>query len=440
MKFTTRLRVSSALWVLPAAIGLMLLYFFKSFAIDYKVPEYQPKYAPSVTSSALLSFYALSYAIASSLSAWESGRLRRNHVWELAPSRSRIGITFHTLAPVIALSWLMLILPVGMALAKEETAPTPGILPLLITALLVATAHAVVGFGIGLRISHLIATPVLAVGVFFCVAAAWSYEPFWIRHISGQFPVDLMFAESASLVSLVPHVLFIGSLAAGVAILSIPVHGRRSRVCIPALACVISISGLLASYVTVKNWGANPPLSTGNVAMECSGQSPKVCLPAGTDTQVAVVQAEVASVLRKLENAGVAFEPPRSVVDSMANRRYPIASTRSRWQLPLIASQHEGTTGLQTVRKATELPCRHPSEGIYTRSVLLWSADLVGQRKAYLRQQRVELSRFRNREEVIALTEKRVAEVHAMPTAAQLKWYEDERKRACDPKQQSGAN
>ncbi|MFJ8855985.1 hypothetical protein [Streptomyces sp. NPDC102437] len=440
MNLTRRLRASSTLWAFPIAIGLILLYFFKSFAIDYRVPDHQPKYAPSVTSSVLLSFYALSYAVSSSLSAWESGRLKANHVWELAPSRSRIGIAFQALVPTVALAWLMLVVPVVMALAMTETAPTFGILPLLAMALFVAAAHSVVGFGIGLYVSRLIAAPILAVGVFFFVSASWSYEPFWIRHISGQFPVDLMFAETASISSLAPHILFIGSFAIGVAILSIPSHGRLSRFSIPALACFVSIFGLLAPYSMTKNWGPVPPLSVGNVTMKCSGQSPEVCLPAGTDTKVAVVQDQVADVLKKLESAGIVFDPPRSVIDSMANRRYPIASTRSHWQLPLIASQHDGTTRLQVVQKATEPPCRKPSFSIRARGLVLWSAEIVGQKDSYLRQRNLELSNFRNREEIISMEKDRVAEIHTMPFADQLDWYKEERKRACDPKQDSGVN
>ncbi|MEU8708560.1 hypothetical protein [Streptomyces sp. NPDC048565] len=440
MNLIRRLRAGSTPWAFPLVIGLILLYFFKSFAIDYKVPDHQPKYAPSVTSSVLLSFYSLSYAISSSLSAWESGRLKANGVWEIAPSRSRIGIAFNVLAPVVALSWLMLVLPVAMALIATDTAPTLGVLPLLIMAMFVTTAHSVVGFGIGLRVPRLIATPILAVGVFFFISASWSYEPFWIRHISGQFPVDLMFAESANIISLTPHILFIGSFALGIVTLSIPSFSKVSRSCITTAACAIWVFGLLAPYAIAKNWGAVPPLSAGNVAMECSEQSPEVCLPAGTGTEAASARAEIVVALEKLKGAGVPVEAPQSVIDSVVNRRHPVPSTRSRWQLPLIASQQEGTTQLQVVRKVTEPPCRNSVSDIHARSILLWSAGIVGQQDNYLRQQRLELSNFKNREEIIALEEKRVARVQSMSPAAQLEWYKKERKQACEPKQQTGAN
>ncbi|MDT0345086.1 hypothetical protein [Streptomyces litchfieldiae] len=227
MKIPTRLRVGSALWAFPLVAGMAGFCFFESFVPDFRVHEDQPDYAPTVTSAVLASLSPMVYAATSSLAAWESGRLRRDGVWGLAPARRRFRVAMDAVLPVVLLAWLVIAAVVAMALVREGVAPSLPSLSLPALAISVALAHAVIGFVVGLVVPRLIAAPLLAVGVFYAIAASWSYEPFWLRHISGRFPTDLMYGELPTLEAILPHLLFTGSIAAGLVLLCTAPHGSR---------------------------------------------------------------------------------------------------------------------------------------------------------------------------------------------------------------------
>lgn len=279
MKLGTRLRVSSATWAVPVCLGLIYLYFFKSFKEDFKPPSGQPEYAPYVVSSVLLSFYAVSYAVASGLSAWEAGRLKRDQVWKLSPVRFRYRIALESLLPVVAVAWILILVPVCMALVQEGTAPDAGSLVLVLMALVISLAHCVIGFCIGTITPPRLAPPILSVVVFYTVSAAWSYEPFWLRHLSGHYATDLSFGELPTTSSVVAPVAFIWAIAAAAVLFCTPARNRRARPLLWTAAVSVLIAGTYGSYSAVKEWGHTPPLSYGNVASTCAGQKPRVCVP-----------------------------------------------------------------------------------------------------------------------------------------------------------------
>ncbi|AZM47663.1 hypothetical protein DMB38_19390 [Streptomyces sp. WAC 06738] len=261
MKLGTRLRVSSATWATPLCLGLTYLYFFKSFKADFKPPAGQPAYAPYVVSSVLLSFYAVSYAVASGLSAWEAGRIKRDQVWRLSPVRFRHRIALESLLPVVAVAWFLILAPVGMALAQEGTAPDAGSMILVLMALVISLAHCVIGFCVGTVTPPRLAPPVLSVVVFYTVSAAWSYEPFWLRHISGRYATDLPFGELPTASSVIAPVAFIWAIAAAAILLCTPARNRKARALLWAAAVSVLVAGTYGSYSTVKEWGHTPPLS-----------------------------------------------------------------------------------------------------------------------------------------------------------------------------------
>ncbi|MDT0308606.1 hypothetical protein RM780_16805 [Streptomyces sp. DSM 44917] len=432
MTLLTRLRASSALWAAPVALGLVLLYFFGAFAENFRYVAGQPDYAPMVASYALTNIYALLYATASCLAAWESGRLKRDGVWQLAPARSRMRIAAQALLPVLGLAWAMALLPVAMALIREGVAPTPGsaILPLL--AMTVACAHLAIGFAVGLVVPRLFATPVLALVVFYAVAVSWSQEPFWHRHVSGQFPVDLGYAELPTPEALVPHVLFAGTIALGAILLCLPLRRPLLRAAVALAAVGIALAGTLTARGIVEDWGPVPPLSTGNVAVECMGRTPRICLPAGAAADESAIAAHVTDVFEGLRHAGVPVRAPETITDSMLRWREAPASTESEWWVPLTESFGDDRLALALVSRVVDFPCRDAdADPVAGRSAMLWAAGAVGADQAYLEWQRGEVQQFGDGQELLEQVVSRVAEVRTLPAAEQADWYAAETERAC---------
>ncbi|MDT0342408.1 hypothetical protein [Streptomyces litchfieldiae] len=432
MKISTRLRVSSALWAFPLVAGIAVLYFFQSYIPEFRTYEGQPGYAPTVVSSVLASSYAMVYAVASSLAAWESGRLRRDGVWALAPARRRFRVAADAVLPVVLLAWLVIAAVVAMALVREGVAPSLPSLTLPALAMSVALAHAVIGFVVGLAVPRLIAAPLLAVGVFYVVAASWSYEPFWLRHVSGQFPVDLMYGELPTLDALLPHILFTGSLAAGLALLCAPPPGTRQRIVGAVLGCAIAMAGTLTAQRMTADWDFNPPLTAGHVPVRCTGSAPAVCAPEALSGDLEVIHRQVTSTLSRLRAAGIEVPDLESVNDSSASGRHESASTERAWWFSLVSSHRSGTTPLAVVTHAVEIPCDEP-DPVLSRAALLWAAMAAGAEDLYLSWQREEMRQYTEGQDWLAAAEDRVAEAGRLSPSEQTDWFHAELRRACEP-------
>ncbi|MFD9886990.1 hypothetical protein ACFWZT_36640 [Streptomyces alboflavus] len=439
MRITALVRTCSALWAAPPALGLVLFYFYVSFSRDYEFTRGDIAYALEIVSFVLDPLYALAYATASCLAAWESGRTKRAGVWASAPARNRYAVAAQALLPVLVLAWSMLVLPVGLGLLGEGTAFTPDCVPLLSMALFVTAAHGVIGFAVGLVVPRLIAAPLLAMTVFYGVASsASSGEHMWPRHVSGAFSSVLAFGERTTWTALAPHFLFAGGIALGVALLGVTARNRAIRAAVPVIACGVALTGTLTAYGIAKDWGHTAPLSIGHARMTCVGSAPRVCVPAAGGAEPAKARADAEAVLTGLASAGVRVARPTTISDSVVNGVHPRPSTRSTWWLPLTTSQREATTRYQVLSQAVRFPCASTTDEVASRSATLWAAGNIGEQRRYLKGQREELAQFDNGAEVIALIQERVAKVRRSSAAAQASWYEGELARACGDTRRSG--
>ncbi|MEE1755716.1 hypothetical protein [Streptomyces sp. SP18CS02] len=374
-----------------------------------------------VVSQAIETQYAFAYAFASGLGVWESGRLRKADLWNIAPQRSRFRIAAAALAPVVVLTWLMLLLPVTVALVQTTTAPTPGSLLPLLMAMVLCMAHASIGFGVGLRVSPMIAAPVMMVLVWVVVAYSWTVDTMWVRHVLGQFPTTLMFGERATLLSLAPHILLTGGIAVGLWLLWLPLRQRLVRA---ALACLAVVCAAGGSWAVAHTWNYNPPLATRAAPERCLGEEPKVCVPEIAADRLPDVRSDVVSVLRDFNAVGVAHRP-EVVLDSMQSGRFSPKSTDTTWHLPLAAlstkQDHRYQTALATVR----FPCRRPDPmtGLVVQG---WVARVTHEEPAYQRMVG-PLPDARSQRRL----EGELSRVGAMPEAEQAEWFQDSLVSGC---------
>lgn len=413
MKFSTSLRSGSVRWAGPAVILLALLYYVVG---ETTPPSSYYHYAPSIVAEPLKTLYALAYAAAAALSCWESGRLREARVWALAPARSRYRIAVNALAPVIALSWLVVLAPPAVSLARSATMPTLDSLRLPLAAMVLCVAHAVIGFAVGCVLPRLIATPILAVADWVVVAFTRSVLPYWPRHVSGQFG-SVGYGEVPDLVTAAVPVLLVGGIAVGLVTLWLPVGWRALRV---VVAAAIGVGGVLGAYRTAADWPATPPLTGGHVAMVCEGTAPRMCVPELNADRLPQVQRDTAKALRILRASGATSADPRLITDSYADGRQHKPSTDTEWRMVLMDPVRNGSAVYQVVVRALHFRCENV-DAVSAHSAWLWAAIKTGQENVYQKRRAQE-----GRDPLAVKLERQVrldvVRVQRRPEAEQTRW------------------
>ncbi|SBT90416.1 hypothetical protein GA0115233_101871 [Streptomyces sp. DI166] len=373
MRIRAVLLSSSAKWAIPFAVALSLFYYYGS-----GTPRETFSYSPALVSSALGTLYAVAYAIASALAVWESARLRKGGVWAMGPVRSRYRVAWNGIIPAVATAWVVLVLPVALALGSVAALPTPAGLGPLVMAMVLCVAHATIGFGVGILAPPVVAAPLMAVIVWVLVAFSWSSDAFWMRHVSGQYPTTLMFGETATYKSLVPPLLLAGGIAAGVAVLWLPLRSKAAR---GLLAAAVPVVCSVLAVQAVQGWTANPPLLANQAAMECAGGAPKVCVPQAGPADAATVRKAAASVLADLHAAGYP-QTPDVIVDRLGEGRYPHPSTPNTWRVSLTRGLQQGELRYQITRAAVQFPCLRV-DPVHGNAVVLWAATVTGEQATY---------------------------------------------------------
>ncbi|MEV7569386.1 hypothetical protein [Streptomyces tanashiensis] len=462
MKFRALLRSSAALWTAPVWVGIVAFYFFYALHLQdpYEEVITGPLWAAQQVAFALEYFYAFAYAITLGLATWEGGRLKRDGVWELAPSRARWRVAGQALAPAVGAGWAILLLPVGMRLVETRLLPTPtAVLPLLMGVGIVC-AYAVVGCVLGHLAPRVIAAPFGAVAAFYVISKTSAYsDPLWPRHVSGQLSTSIAFGEYYSAPTVLLPFLVAATVAAAVA--AWWSRGSR-RIPLRFLGTTAALTTLVLSAQTASGWGVvDGPVSAGHATARCVGAAPKVCMAeaGGAVERLDDVRSEVVGSLEKLRAAGVDVTVPSTVTDGLLYERTRTRprSTASTWWLPLTAQAETAGPGgrIAGIRYAVLLssvtfPCSFPATitsdaptaWIINRdAAMLWAAYTVDAQDPYLRWRSGEYAQFANGPEVLAKVKERAEKGRALPTAAQrTAWFEQEKAKACRdmPKRPSG--
>lgn len=370
--------------------------------------------------------YPFAYAVASSLASWESGTLRQAGVWEMSTGRSRFLIAAQSLLPVVLLAWAMLILPVSVALLMEGVWPTWLSLRPLIMGLIVALCHTVIGFAVGRWLPRIVAAPLLAVTTWVAVAFAVTVDTPWVRHISGQFPEQLMFGEAAAFDALWPHVAVAGSLALAVALLWAPAR----LAWLPwALSLCVLAGGIVGTYSAVKDYDYNPPLLTAATDMSCARtthQGPRVCMPQATASPLPQAVEYTEQVLTSLRDAGVERRP-ELVIDSLPDGRFSKPSTATTWRAPLTLAAQQKNLKFALVVTAVRLDCARP-DPLLRRVTIAWAARITHTEEAWDRfRARID----RGHGQSYGVVDRKLDEVLALSPQAQAAWFNDSVSKAC---------
>ncbi len=412
MKFTTALRSSSVRWAGPAVLLLAALYYMTG---ETAPPSQYHHWAPAIVSAPLMTLYALAYAAAAGLGVWESGRLRKAHIWESLPSRSRYRVAANILLPVVIPSWAVLLLPPAISLARSGTAPTLDSLRLPLMGMLVVVCHAIAGFALGSVLPRLIAAPVVAVVDWIAVAFTRATEPYWLRHVSGQFS-DIGFGEVPRLVSLAAPVLLAGGVAVGLLLLWLPLGPRVLR---GVLAFGVAAVGVLGAQHLARDWPHDPPMATGQAPMDCSGVKPRVCVARVASGNLDRAQREASRTLSTLRAAGVPVAAPDQIAD-IYNGPTAAGPGDRVWRMNIMTADRPHEVGYQVMVRALKFRCAEVPL-VRARSVWLWGATRTGQVDMYQERRRNEGVTPESRQ-IESQVSDQVRDVLDLSQAAQRTW------------------
>lgn len=421
MKPLTLIRSSSALRVAPVALLLVFAYYATDLGDDLRINPLG--YSATVVDAVLRNLLPVAFAVASGLSAWEARKLGSSRIWQLGAVRSRYTVAAQHLSPVVALAWLLLILPTLCALAQKQVAPDlPGLM-LLAFALVLCAAHSIVGFAVGAAIGHIAVVPIVAVTDFLAVGWSTGLSVPWPRHLTGLFAGKMMFGELPTPAALAaPLLLAVGSACAA-ALLWAPV----SRLLRGAVSAVLVVACAFGSFSLVGSWSYIGPRSTGHGTLACAGQSPRICLPESRAEDISALAEDADATLAALRRAGLPAAPA-SLTDTSLTLRYPEPSTEDRWIVPLVVGESTGTVRYQIAREAVHFRCAPPATGP-ARLVYYWVSSKAGQPEAYLRRLSSELD-FTPQER--SRLQDQVGKVLQLSKAQQMDWYRKTVAKACE--------
>ncbi|MFC8129476.1 hypothetical protein [Streptomyces sp. NPDC057302] len=451
MNLRTRLRTTPAVWTAPIWLGIIGFYYFYALHFEDSHQEVVngPLWAPEQVEAALSYFYAFAYAITLGLAVWEGGRLKRDGVWQLAPGRSRYRVAAHTLAPVVAAGWLVLLLPVVMRLIETRLMPTPAALAPLFMAMGIVCAYAVIGCALGQFTPRMISAPLSAVAAFYVIVETVKYDaPTWPRHVSGQPDTSLGFGEEYGAATLLIPFLFIAAPAAAVGVWWILTTGQ-GRWAIRGGAAAAAAALMTTCANAAGGWAiADGPVTSHHAAARCTGSAPRVCMAetGGAVDELDQVRRQIVTSTAKLRAAGVDVRMPATVSDSLLNGRDRKASSNTTWWVPLSLHAGEAGGGMTSVRYAVlrnsvTFPCAFPSSFdsapsadyvVNHDAAMLWAATVIDADRPYLAWRRGEYGgTFQNPRQVLNKVTQRADDASKLPAKQQTAWFHREQDKAC---------
>ncbi|MFH9742113.1 hypothetical protein ACH4MA_31035 [Streptomyces roseolus] len=451
MKFRALLRRSAATWTAPIWCGIVAFYFFYALHLEdsYEEVVAGPLWGAQQVDIALTYFYAFAYAITLGLATWDGGRLKRDRVWDMAPSRARWTVAGQVLAPAVAAGWAILLLPVVMRLIETGLVPTFAALLPVFMGMGIVGAYAVVGCVLGHMAPRVIAAPVATVAAYYAISKTSAYsDPVWPRHVSGQLSTSIAFGEYYSAPTVLVPFLFAAAIA-----LAIAVWWSSPRLPLRLVAAVAALAAVFLSARTASGWGVvDGPVSAGHAPVRCIGAAPRVCMAetGGAVDRLGDVRSEITGSVEKLRAAGVSVAVPSTVSDGLLYQRTRTRphSTGATWWLPLTPqAEAAGPAGrltgvrLAVLLNSVSFPCAFPAKNtpgasfdwiVNHDAAMLWAAHTVDVQDPYLRGRVGEYGHFANGAEILAKVRERAAKGLALPTAAQrAAWFEEEQAKAC---------
>lgn len=335
MPFGSVLRGSPAVWLSPLLVALAVL-ATSSTTIALTLPE---PYPLALTSAGASSVFLVA-PVCAAWAAWEGGRLRRAGWFTLPHARSPIVIALVALAPALVVGLVAIAAAVAVRFLGAGAVALPD-LRVVAKTVAVITAHALLGFAVGVNVPVVIAVPTVLLVDYGWMVLPIALEPLWLRHLNGTWisccalHTDLAPQAFAGAV-----VVAAGFAATAVLLLRQPLDAARLALALAPLVLAFGTGGFL-----VHRLGPDPTVDR-KATLVCSSGQPRVCVwpeHRGRLAEVAAVAVQADQAWRRFGIAvpaefseqrsalppgtssfGISLETPRSgIVASLAYSLLP---------------------------------------------------------------------------------------------------------------------
>lgn len=371
------LRASAAPWLALPALFYVGLYIDD---VTYTAPS-----GYGVQSGELAAFAVAIIAPAvAGAAAWEAGRHRRLSAMSTTSARRFPVQLLRAAAPVLT---LQLVLSAGaLVVARRAVGVWPGGTGWLAAAHLVVLPFGwlIIGWCLGLILPRSIAAPAVGISCWAWLSMPHAMANPWLRHLGG-------FIDGTSTVTDVrkPAVFVVPWLVvAGLALAFWSLTGVRRRPWIAAVGILVAAATFTAGRSLVIEWGYRPPTSPRHVALACTGQAPRVCVPPEYEPYAEQLRRDALTPLGRLKDAGI--PAPRELRVTSAALPLKPGTWPLYWSLPPLNGggdrvQYTADLAESAVSGAAALAgvadCRQPGS-----PAAAWAALAMGVNEGAIRQ------------------------------------------------------
>lgn len=288
------LRASAAPWlVLP-----ILLY--AGLYIDDATFTAPSRYGVESGELAAHAIAVIAPAVAAA-AAWEAGRHRLLGALSTTGQRSAVRQLLRAVTPVL---FLLLVLAAGaLVMAYQAVGVLPGGAGWLAVAHLIVLSLGwlVIGWSLGLIMPRSIAAPAAGIGCWAWLSMPHAMSNPWVRHLGG-------FIDGQSTVTdvLTPAVYLVPwGVVTGLALAFWVLARMRRRAWAVAVAFAVATVTFTVGRALVIDWGYQNPTSPRSVAMACTGQAPRVCVPPEYEPYARQLRRDALAPVKRLKDAEI---------------------------------------------------------------------------------------------------------------------------------------
>ncbi|MGW0465320.1 DUF7224 domain-containing protein [Streptomyces sp. NPDC003027] len=233
--------------------------------------------------------------------AWEAGRHRILGAMRITSARSGPQQLLRAAGPVLILH--LVLIAAALLMARRAVGVWPGDAGWLAVAHLVVLplGWLIIGWCLGLILPRSIAAPVVGIGCWAWLSMPHAMANPYLRHLGG-------FIDGTSTVTDVrePAVFAVPWLVvAGLALAFWFLTKMRERPWIAAVSVLVMAATFVTGRALVIDWGYQPPTSPRSVAMACTGQAPRVCVPPEYKPYAEKLRRDALAPIDRLKAAGI---------------------------------------------------------------------------------------------------------------------------------------